>query len=147
MNEQQPAGSWECAREADREIAIERLATLEAWEAVITGGPDKWRRTLEYVAHRNMTLQSQERLSRSTLYRWGRAYRERGREGLLPGWSTGPQDQALAPEIRDRFDQVYLAPQRISISIARRIVHGQLALEGSPLAQAGPPPATVPPYL
>ncbi len=136
-------GAWESVRECDRQRVIRKLAVLDAWKASIDTSPlGKTAATDAFVEFWNQTHPLTEQICQSTLYAWAAAYKERGRVGLLPGWSVGSRDQKIAPEVRERFDQVYLAPQRLSISISRRIVQGQLALEGSPLLKDFPSEAT-----
>jgi putative transposase len=140
----------EGARECDRQEATRRMGILEESKVFLSHLGDGRRKTAairQFVIAWNDAHPGEERLSVATLYRWARLYRERGVAGLLPGWATGSKECDLHPEIRERFDRSYLAPQRISIPVARRIVQGELALAGSPLAAAVPSTATFRRYV
>ncbi len=153
---------WGAARDVDRAEAARRQGILNAADAYAAvhdpAGEARAATLLDFVKYWNMThggadgthgtdgtdgtMGEGQRLSRSTIYRWRDLLKQRGRIGLLPAYTTGSDGPQIPEEIRERFNRAWLTQRKLSVSLAREVVVGELSLAGSPLAAAVPSVAT-----
>ena len=138
---------WEMAREPDRLEVMRRLAVLAAWgeycqraagsgqQAATTR--EETKKTREFLGHWNATHPDGP-ISKTSLYRWRRAFRDGGREELLPQRDAGGEGPRLDPILKERFHTLYMSQNRITVATARDVLAGHLILEHSELQDQVP---------
>ena len=108
--------AYETAPQWIRDQAEQRLWLLEEWEDYCSRHSKlKKPEIFKLFAADIRSCRPELKFSLASLYRWEKAYREKGMDGLLGKTPTQPQ-RKIHPEAWQRFCELYLRPQRLSIS-------------------------------
>lgn len=125
---------WAKTSERERGVATKRKVILDELEAKITAGSARTRRAVREVMVGFVKEKKAQgaRLSNSTLYTWRRLYRERGIEGLLPGYEKS--ETTIPADAIDIFLKHWLNQNRPSVPLAYEFTkaeyHGEKPLPG-----------------
>lgn len=165
------AETWENAREADREIALQRRALLDqaaAWvTAQGTGEPAQGtehrgaasgavpcapcpvlsREALDRFAGIYRQANPDARVSGSTLDRWRRLGEQTGVCGLLPRYAIGARGHDVPEQIGDLVGKYYLDRNQRKLSVAYEIARVETARLHPQLLDAFPSIATLRRYV
>lgn len=122
--------AYETAPQWIRDQAEQRLWLLEEWEDYCIKNlklkkAEKFKAFAAGFSRRCPEI----KISLASLYRWEKAYREKGMDGLLGKIPTQPQ-RKIHPEAWQRFCELYLRPQRLSISYCYDLVEMEGADKG-----------------
>jgi transposase InsO family protein len=112
-----------------RAEAFNRLDILERWK----GAAKEMKQSMAATANAFLEANPESQVSRTTLYRWKRDYREHGIVGLIPNWNNGKaafDDDEFRPEAKMLAKQLYLKPSRPSYAAVFKLVQGRAILKG-----------------
>ena len=139
------AESWAWAREVDRAAAAARLAVLTSWRqfAALHVELGRTEMTLQFLDTRRSAHPEANGLTRSTVYRWDRAYRDCGIVGLLPGYATGERGQDVPGEFSDLVSRYYLDRNGRKLTVCYEIAKHEIARLHPELLDKIPSLATV----
>lgn len=122
--------AYETAPQWIRDQAEQRLWLLEEWEDYCSRHSKlKKPEVFKILAADIRGCRPELKFSLASLYRWEKAYREKGMDGLLGKTPTQPQ-RKIHPEAWQRFCELYLRPQRLSISYCYDLVEMEGADKG-----------------
>jgi hypothetical protein len=129
-----------CLTDRQRQRLRARRLAVEQWEAAIEAGAAEGRRELEVTPEFLSDLAARtggEKLSRSTLYNWRRAYRDAGLWGLVDQrWLQRGREQRrreLAPFFRE-VARRYLSPGLWPIAVCHEVACEWAERHGRPTA-------------
>lgn len=115
-DKKQKKTAFELAAQHRKDTAEERKLALERWHECCSQNKAARKEELyPLFAERFLEYRPGFKMSLKTLYRWDKAYRDRGMDGLLEKEPSRP-DRHIHPEAWQRFCDMYLTPNRISIS-------------------------------
>ncbi|MGE5606273.1 MAG: DNA-binding domain-containing protein, partial [Bacteroidota bacterium] len=108
---------WDREPEWKRNIASERMNILAAWDKYLATHPDRNQTELSIEFVKTWTvINSDNKFSVKTLYRWRKDYRAGGRMALLPGWGDRKKNHDIDPHAWEMFLKMYLTLQQRSVS-------------------------------
>lgn len=118
---------WEEVPEKGRQVALSRYQAVQAWL--------KWREAergnLDSFLSKRNREHSDQVLSRQSLLRWSRAYREGGIAGLVPGYYTRNANGPRIPErLKSYFDYLYLDQNQPTVTHCYRLTKVYAREEG-----------------
>jgi len=116
-----------CSEKQKAEV-FQRLEILEQWKK-FAKETDGAAAAADIFLHLNL----QDKISRTTLYRWQRDFQEHGILGLVPNWSNGTEafvDGTFPKEAKHRAQQLYLSPARPSCKGVFKLVKAEAILKG-----------------
>ncbi len=116
LNNQPQENIFETYPESSREEAHKKLQIIEQWRTFLRRNEGKKVELTDKFVELWNASNKQDNLSRPTLYRWDKAYRENGLPGLCPEWGSRKGITKMDDDAWEFFKYIFLDQSRKTIA-------------------------------